>query len=440
MNDQETMEYLEELKQYGSVPGLENIRALCEKLGHPEQKLTFIHVAGTNGKGSTVACLSQILKESGYRVGQYISPTIFEYRERIQVNGKMITKKALAQGMTMLKEICQELVQEGKPHPTSFEIETALAFWYFLEKKCDIVVLETGLGGELDATNVIAHPLVEVFTSISMDHMGILGKTYAQIARTKAGIMKPNSIAVTTTQNEEVSKVLFEQAQKIGIPLRESCMEKVKIRKSRLDEQVFDYKSYQKMVIHLAGKYQIENAILAIEATEALKEQGVRIPERAVADGLEKAVWKGRFQVVSTKPYFLVDGAHNRDGAKKLAESLRYYFPEKRMIFILGVLRDKEREEILKETSFLADQILTISTRGERGLSSYDLALTASQYHSNVTDVGGIQEAVELSYLMADENTVIVAFGSLSYLGELIPLVEKVALQRKKQKGTIWKV
>lgn len=440
MNDQETMEYLEELKQYGSVPGLENIRALCEKLGHPEQKLTFIHVAGTNGKGSTVACLSQILKESGYRVGQYISPTIFEYRERIQVNGKMITKKALAQGMTMLKEICQELVQEGKPHPTSFEIETALAFWYFLEKKCDIVVLETGLGGELDATNVIAHSLVEVFTSISMDHMGILGKTYAQIARTKAGIMKPNSIAVTTTQNEEVSKILFEQAQKIGIPLRESCMEKVKIRKSRLDEQVFDYKSYQKMVIHLAGKYQIENAILAIEATEALKEQGVRIPERAVADGLEKAVWKGRFQVVSTKPYFLVDGAHNRDGAKKLAESLRYYFPEKRMIFILGVLRDKEREEILKETSFLADQILTISTRGERGLSSYDLALTASQYHSNVTDVGGIQEAVELSYLMADENTVIVAFGSLSYLGELIPLVEKVALQRKKQKGTIWKV
>lgn len=440
MNDQETMEYLEELKQYGSVPGLENIRALCEKLGHPEQKLTFIHVAGTNGKGSTVACLSQILKESGYRVGQYISPTIFEYRERIQVNGKMITKKALAQGMTMLKEICQELVREGKAHPTSFEVETALAFWYFGEKKCDIVVLETGLGGELDATNVIAHPLVEVFTSISMDHMGILGKTYAQIARSKAGIMKPNSIAVTTTQNEEVSKVLFEQAQKIGIPLRESYMEKVKIRKSRLDEQVFDYKSYQKMVIHLAGKYQIENAILAIEATEALKEQGVRIPERAVADGLEKAVWKGRFQVVSTKPYFLVDGAHNRDGAKKLAESLSYYFPEKRMIFILGVLRDKEREQILKETSFLADQILTISTRGERGLSSYDLALTASQYHSNVTDVGGIQEAVELSYLMADENTVIVAFGSLSYLGELIPLVEKVALQRKKQKGTIWKV
>ncbi len=440
MNEQETMAYIEELKQYGSVPGLANMENLCEKLGHPEKKLKFVHIAGTNGKGSTLAYLSEILKESGYRVGRYISPTIFDYRERIQVNGRMITKKALAEGMTLLKDLCEELVAEGKPHPTAFEIETALGFWYFTEKNCDIVVLEAGLGGTLDATNIITDTLVEVFASISMDHMKVLGKTLSEIARAKAGIMKKNSIAVTTTQDEPVMEVLRRHAKEVGIPLCEVQQEKILKKKSTLAVQTFCYKQSESFSIHLPGRYQIENAALALEAIEALKKQGLPVSKKAVRTGLEKAAWPGRFQVVSSKPYFIVDGAHNRDGAKRLEESLEYYFTGKRMIFIVGVLRDKEREEILKVTSPLAEQILTISTKGERGLSSYELAVTASKYHPQVTDVGGLQEAVELAYLMADKETVIVAFGSLSYLGELIPMVERIAAQKTKKKGALWTI
>lgn len=438
MNVQQTMDYVEELKQYGSVPGLENIEALCEKLDHPERELSFIHIAGTNGKGSTLAYLSEILKESGYRVGRYSSPTIFDYRERIQINGRMITKKALAEGMTILKELCEELVREGKKHPTAFEIETALSFWYFREQHCDLVVLETGLGGEMDATNVIPSPLVCVFTSISMDHMGVLGNSLSQIAQAKAGIMKKGTIAVTVKQEPEAMEVIEKQAEKLGIPVRMASSEHVTKWKSNLETQTFVYKQYQQAVIHLTGRYQIENAILAMETAEALTTKGIRIPEQAILRGLEKTLWQGRFQVVSSSPCFIADGAHNRDGARRLAESLRYYFPNKRMIFIIGVLRDKEREEMLKETAFLAEQILTVSTKGDRGLSSYDLAVTASAYHSQVTDVGSVQEAVELSYLLADKDTVIVAFGSLSYLGELIPMVRGIAAQRKKKKGAIW--
>lgn len=177
MTYQEVMDYIEELKVYGSVPGLDNIKNLCSKLGNPQQALSFVHIAGTNGKGSVLAFLSQVLKEAGYRTGRYISPTLFDYRERIQVNNRPISKKELCAQMTRLKEICRELIEEEKPHPTAFEIETAMAFQYFKEQECQIVVLETGLGGLLDATNIVTNTLAAVFTSISMDHMGVLGGT-----------------------------------------------------------------------------------------------------------------------------------------------------------------------------------------------------------------------------------------------------------------------
>ena len=222
MNEKETLTYIEELKKYGSVPGLANIRNLCEKLGHPERELSCVHIAGTNGKGSTLSFLSEILKCAGFKVGKYVSPTISDYRERIQINDRMISKRALAQGMTLCREKCEELVAEGQPHPTAFEIETALAFWYFREQKCKIVVLETGLGGEMDATNIVTNTLVEVFTSISLDHMGILGSSLSEIAAVKAGIIKKGSIAVTTTQQPEVMEILKFRAQKEGVALIEA--------------------------------------------------------------------------------------------------------------------------------------------------------------------------------------------------------------------------
>ena len=347
--------------------------------------------------------------------------------------------------MTLGKEKCEELVAEGQPHPTAFEIETALAFWYFKEQKCKIVVLETGLGGEMDATNIVTNTLVEVFTSISLDHMGILGSSLSEIAVVKAGIMKKGSIAVTTTQQPEVMEILRFRAQKEGVALIEAAPVEAGQVKSSLNGQTFSYKEFSKVQISLLGRYQIENAVLALEAVRALRTQTLQghpitIPDKAVLQGMKNATWPGRFQIVAKKPVFIADGAHNRDGAARLAESLQYYFPQKRMIFIMGILRDKEQEEIVKATVPLADQVLTISTKGARGFSALELAEICSRYKERVTATDGIQEALELAYLMASPEDVIVAFGSLSFLGELLPQVEKMAAQKAKRKGSLFNV
>lgn len=434
MTWQETLDYIESLGNYGIVPGLTNMENLCEKLGHPQQRLQFVHIAGTNGKGSVLAFLSEILKEAGYKVGRYLSPTIFEYRERIQINGRSISRKDLAGQMTKLKKICEQLVEEGKPHPTAFEVETALCFQYFAEKDCDIVVLECGMGGLLDATNIISHTLVSVFTSISYDHMTFLGKTLREIASVKAGIMKPGSVAVALKGEEEAEAVLKEKAAELSIPITFAEPLSASGVKSQPEKQTFSYGDYKKLEITLAGRYQIANAVLTLEVVKALQKTGIKISEKAVRQGLLKTVWPGRFQVIGRKPYFIADGAHNRDGAAKLAESVRFYFTNKRIIYIMGMLRDKEQEEVLKETAPYAEQILTVPTKGNRGLSSYDLACMAKEYHHSVTALDSVQEAVELAYLMADKETVIIAFGSLSYLGELITLAGKISSDKSMDK------
>lgn len=424
MTYDKVMEYLDSLQSYGSLPGLTNIINLCEKLGNPQEHLRFIHIAGTNGKGSVLAFVSTVLKEAGYRTGRYISPTIFEYRERIQVNGQMISKKDLCRLVTTLKEACESLVAEGKPHPTSFEVETALSFLYFKEKRCDPVVLETGLGGELDATNLICNTLVAVITSISMDHMGILGKTLPEIARQKAGIIKQGCRVVTTMQTREVLSVLQKKCEEKQAPIQIADVGKVSGIKSSLAKQCFSYDTYKQLEISLIGRYQIANAVLAIEAVKALGAYGYTVSEKAIYKGLKETKWRGRFELLCKKPVFIADGAHNRDGAMQLAKSVEFYFTNKRIIYIMGILRDKEQEEIIRLTAPYAEQILTVPTKGARGTSSYDLACKVKHFSDNVTALDSVQEAVELSFLMADKNTVIIAFGSLSYLGELMGIVE----------------
>lgn len=424
MTYEQAMEYMDDLQSYGSVPGLTSIINLCEKLGNPQERLKFVHIAGTNGKGSTLAFISEILKEAGYRVGRYISPTIFEYRERIQVNGRMITKKDLCRLMTEVKDACEALVRERKAHPTPFEVETALSFLYFVEKECDIVVLETGLGGEQDATNLIQNTLVAVLASVSMDHMGILGNSLSEIAMQKAGIIKDGCRVVSTLQETEVQTVIEEKCRQYNVPLMIADGSRATKIKSTLEKQRFSYGKYKDAEISLIGRYQIHNAVLAIEAVESLSLCGYPVSEKAVYAGLKKAVWPGRFQLLCKKPVFIADGAHNRDGAARLAQSVEFYFTNKRIIYIMGILRDKEQEEIIRQTYSYAQQILTVPTKGARGTSSYELACEVSRYCGNVTALDSVQEAVELSFLMADKDTVIIAFGSLSYLGELITTVE----------------
>lgn len=432
MKYEEAVEYIEGISVRGIVPGLESIQKLCMLLGNPQDSLRFIHIAGTNGKGSTLAFLSTVLSKAGFRVGRYISPTIFEYRERFQINGKMITKKDLGIYMEQVKSACEEMVAQGLAQPTPFEVETALAFLYFKEKACDYVVLETGMGGLMDATNLITTTVVSVLASISMDHMAFLGKTLEEIATQKAGIIKSGVPVVSLHQEPEamavVERVAMENGAKVYLA-EDTAMKNVK---SSLLKQTFDYKAYKKLEIGLVGTYQLQNCALVLKVIEVLQEQGVVISEKAIRQGLIETTWPGRFSVARKKPLIIVDGAHNEDAAKKLRASMDFYFTNKRIVYIMGMLKDKECEKVIELTCDKADQIITLTPpENKRALPAYELATMVREVNPRVTAVDSVEEALEVAMLLAGPADVIVAFGSLSYLGRLLTDIEKMQKPRK---------
>ncbi len=427
MNYREATEYIEGLQQYGSVLGLDSMRELCSRLGNPQDELRFVHIAGTNGKGSVLAYVSTILKEAGYRVGRYLSPTITDYRERFQIDGRFITQSGLCKYLEQVKEAAEAMAAEGKPHPTPFEVETAVAFLYFLDKKCDIVVLETGLGGALDATNVVKTTVVAVFASISMDHMAILGDTLEKIALVKAGIMKDRCYVVTARQDPAVAKILKQAALLRKCKLYTADAERAKQVYYGVTKQRFTYAGYKNLEISMLGKFQIENAVVAVETIQVLAKAGFPVKEEALRRGLLLTSWPGRFSVIGKKPLFIADGAHNEDASRRLAESLQFYFAEKKMIFILGMLKDKEYEKVINNTCNMAEHIITVTPPiRERAMPAYELAQAVRECNGNVTVADSVPEAVEIAYLLAsrEKDAVIVAFGSLSYLGELMKVVE----------------
>lgn len=438
MNEREAREFIEETARYGIVPGLDSIRELCRRLGDPQRDLKFVHVAGTNGKGSVCAYTASILQAAGYRVGKYISPDIFTYREIIQVNGRNITVKAFCQGIEQIRAVCGEMTAEGLPHPTPFEIKTALGFLYFKEKQCDIVVLETGMGGLLDATNIVENTLVSVIVPISRDHMQFLGDTLAEIAVHKAGIIKKGRPVVSMRQEDEAAKVISDKAASLECALTITEPENIKNARYGLHKQCFDYRSRKKLEITLAGKYQPENAALALDVIDVLREEGYAVSEKAVRQGLAETRWPGRFTIAGEKPCFVVDGVHNEGAAKRLAESIEFYFTNKRIIYIIGVLKDKEYGKIIGLTASYAEQIITVTPpNNPRALPAYELAKEAARVHPQVTAVDSLEEAVEMSTLLAGKEDVIIAFGSLSFLGRLMDIVEKrTAVKRADVKRT----
>lgn len=440
MNYREAMAYVEELQQYGSVMGLDTMRELCARLGNPQDQIKFVHIAGTNGKGSVLAYVSTVLQTAGYKVGRYLSPTIRDYRERFQINGKMITQVGLCKYMEMVKEAAETMAAEGLAHPTPFEIETAVAFLFYADKQCDIVVLETGLGGSLDATNIVKKTIVAVFTSISMDHMGILGETPEQIAMAKAGIIKNGCCVISAKQSPEVMKVLRQAALLRKAKFFTADVTRAKNVKYGVKKQHFSYDKYKNLEITMLGQFQIENAVVALETLMALNKLGYPIPEDKLRQGLAETKWHGRFDIIGTRPLFIVDGAHNEDASAKLAQSIRFYFTNKRIIYIMGVLKDKEYDKVIRNTYELAEHIITVTPPvRERALHAYDLAQVIREYHGSVTVADSVQEAVEIAYLLAglDKDTVIIAFGSLSYLGELMDVVEHRDTIRRDSHGRL---
>ncbi|MDO5424509.1 MAG: folylpolyglutamate synthase/dihydrofolate synthase family protein [Eubacteriales bacterium] len=433
MNYEEARVYLDEAAKYGSVLGLETMTELLGRLGNPQDFLKFIHIAGTNGKGSVLAYLSTVLTEAGYRVGRYLSPTLFSYRERIQVGEARISKEALARLTGQVKDAADGMKQEGFSQPTVFEMETAISFLYFKEEACDLVVLETGLGGREDATNVVKTTVLEVLASISLDHMGILGNSLAEIAWQKAGIIKPGTRVVSMNQPPEAMQVIEEECKKQGAALTIADARKATDVEYGWEGQSFSYKAWKHLKISLAGSYQIPNAVLAVEALEALAGLGYPVTEEQLRGGLEKTSWRGRFTVLQKDPVFVIDGAHNRDAARTLAESLKLYFQGRRIFFIMGVFRDKEYEEIIKMTAPLAVHVTTVQTPGnDRALPAKELAAVWKNYHKNVSCQEDLTEAVKENLNLADQkDDVILAFGSLSFLGAIAKALQEVKGQRQ---------
>ena len=427
MNYREAMEYMEELQQYGTVMGLETMRELCMRLGNPQDDLKFVHIAGTNGKGSVLAYVSTVLNAAGYRVGRYISPTVKDYRERFQVDGKMITQSALCNNLRQVQEAAEAMTAEGLPHPTAFEVETAVAFLFFMDRQCDIVVLETGLGGEQDATNIVNTTLVAAFSSISMDHMNVLGSSLEQIAAVKSGIIKNKCYVISAKQQPEVMKILRQRATLQKAKFLTADVTRAKNVRYGMTKQHFTYDKYKDIEITMLGQFQTENAVVALEIINILGKLGYPVPEDKLRKGFRETRWPGRFDVIGKKPFFIADGAHNEDASIRLAESIRFYFANKRIIFIMGMLKDKEYDKVIRNTYELAEHIITVTPPvRERAMHAYDLAQAVREYHNSVTVADSVQEAVEIAYLLSgqDKESIVIAFGSLSYLGELMDVVE----------------
>lgn len=402
MNFLQAKDYIEELNIKGSILGLENMQRIMEALNNPQDDLSFIHVSGTNGKGSVCAYVSECLINAGYRVGIYTSPVVFEYLEKIRVGHRNISQKDFADIISKIKDAATK----NNIPITAFEAETAAAFLYFAKKDCDIVVLETGLGGESDATNIVNTTILSIFTSISLDHVGILGKTVSQIALVKSGIIKKNSMAVSSVASDEVKEVLKAKAEKMNSPIT-----------------FIDGNEADKFKLSMKGEHQKINASLALVAINKLKEAGFDISDADIKNALEKTNLPGRMEIISKRPLFIIDGAHNVDAARHLRDTLLRLYPDKKKLFIMGMFSDKDYEGVINQTADLAEYIITLKTPvASRALSAYDLAKAVALVNKNVSTADSVEEAVEMAKLL--NPGMIVAFGSLSYLGHLKEIIK----------------
>lgn len=426
MNYKEARVYLDEVSKYGSVLGLESMRELLRRLGDPQNELKFIHISGTNGKGSVLAYLSTILSGAGYRTGRYISPTLFSYRERIQVDGEYIEKESLACHVTAIAAAAEDMQKAGLPSPTVFEMETALAFLYFKEKRCDIVTLEVGCGGLLDATNVITTTLMEVIASISMDHTDLLGDTLAKIAAQKAGIIKPDTMVVSAQQKSEAAQVIEDTCKEQHCTLQMVDESKISNVHYGAEGQTFSYKTCENVAISLAGSYQIKNAALALEGVEALRKLGYALSDQQVREGLLHTAWRGRFTTLRRDPTVIIDGAHNPAAALELKESLERYFPGKTLYFVMGMFKDKDYAQVIDLTAPLARHIITVETPGNpRAMPACELAEAVGKVNPSVEWADSVAHGVEKALAMAGKEDAVIVFGSLSFLGEAADAVNE---------------
>ena len=410
-NINDAYEFLESRNQYGSKLGLYTMERLMDLLEHPEDKVDTIHIAGTNGKGSLGAYLTSIFKQAGRNIYHYASPAVFDPRDVWRRNGEPVSEDSFIE---CASRVCEAVVQLDKEqiYATRFEVETAMALYGATITENDILILETGMGGAEDATNIIKKPKICAFTNISYDHMQFLGDTLTEIARVKAGIIKPDCTVFSAEQAPEVKAVLDEQMIYGSVNYVDNhALELISVKPGELK---FQYKGYEYETA-LAGLYQMKNAALAIEIALHMN-----YPQEVVAAGVKAAKWNARFQVLSKEPCFIIDGAHNVDAIELLAKTVNLSFTNQPIDFIIGVLKDKEYQKMMEIITPLANRIFTITPQNARGLDGKVLAEEIRKWHSDVICCDSMDEAVTMALEHAKETgSAILAFGSLSYLGEV---------------------
>lgn len=413
MDYREARDYIESSVKFGSKLGLDNITALCARLGDLQDKLRFVHAAGTNGKGSTCAMLASILQKSGYRPGLFLSPHMVEHRDSLFVNGDMMTEEAFAETITDVKAASDELVEKGV-QATEFELLTAAALLWFHRSGCGIVVLETGLGGRLDATNMVKTTLVSVITAIAMDHMQFLGNTIEKIAGEKCGIIKPGGVTVSYPYQPEaalnvIKAAAAEMANDIIIPdpgqmeTEDLGLEGIKLH----------YRGYSAH-LHLPGRHQAGNAATAIEAALALRERyAFNIPDEAIISGLETAYLPARQEILSRKPLVLLDGAHNLQGIKALADTIQHGLAGRRLAVVMGMLRDKQYDECIGIMARLCDRFFAVRPDNPRALEAFEVAEAAKAYGCDAQAYDDVDDAVRSALEFCGEDGAVVICGSL---------------------------
>lgn len=422
MNYNEALEFLRNLTKFGYNFGLGRIEELLKRLGDPHRKLRVIHVGGTNGKGSTAAMIASILQAGGYRTGMFTSPHLHSYCERYRIDSREITPERVAELLTALRPHLETMVKEGFEHPTEFEVSTALAFLCFFEEKTDFVVLEVGLGGAIDSTNVVV-PLVSVITNVAMDHMEYLGNTVTEIATVKAGIIKPGVPAVTAADDPAALRVIREVSRQERSRLTEVGRDVTwQIRESSSEGQTFDLKTpgnfYQELFIRLIGSHQVVNAASAVAAIEALAGHGFLLGEKEIRQGMANAVWPARLEMVSADPRVLLDGAHNLHGSLTLKKALTEIFSYRNLILVFGMLGDKEREKVVAVLAPLARAVVVTKPNSPRAGDWAQIAGEVKKYVPEVFLIEDISQAVQKGMSLAGPGDLVCVTGSLYMVAE----------------------
>ncbi|QGP92426.1 Folylpolyglutamate synthase [Neomoorella glycerini] len=432
MDYREALEFLRQLTKFGYNLGLERIKELTRRCGSPQERLRFIHIGGTNGKGSVAAMVASILEQAGYRVGLFTSPHLHSYTERMRINGASIPAERLAALLTWFKPVLEAMVAAGYEHPTEFEVSTALALKYFAEEGVDLAVLEVGLGGAIDSTNVIASALVSVITNVGIDHMQYLGNNIAAIARVKAGIIKEGGIVVTAAHRPEALEVISRTCREKGATLyrvgRDVTWQE---RRVSLAGGEFDLQgllgTYEGLKTSLLGRHQLENAATAVTVVEAaVRHHGLGVTAGHIRHGLAQASWPGRLEIMHREPMVVIDGAHNVDGAGSLRRALEEIFSYRQLILVLGMLADKEREKVVAELAPKAAAVIVTRPNNPRAGEWQALAGLVRRYVEQVEVIASIPEALNRALHIAGPSDLICVTGSLYMVADAREWLEKL--------------